>query len=203
MTAPRKRCRMSSFALALRKIESPVRASAFLNWDWGSQRDEENVSTESAPTQEDARIPHPHAIESRSGRLGAPSTQRPSPTLCVTTPRRAQRFLPGERLRQGKDIRRAYQEGQRVVCRFFVAFVRPRSAGPLRLGVVASRRVGGAVARNRAKRLMREVFRLRKPGREVSADVVLVARGPIVKARYRDVETAFVRNVGKLLEKTP
>lgn len=111
--------------------------------------------------------------------------------------------MPGERLRRGKDIQRAYQEGARLVCRFFVAFVVPRGAGPLRLGVVASRRVGGAVARNRAKRLLREVFRLRRPAREVSADVVLVARASIAKARLRDVETAYVRNVGKLLEKTP
>ncbi len=88
-----------------------------------------------------------------------------------------------------------------MVCRFFVAFVVARGAGPLRLGVVASRRVGGALARNRAKRLLREVFRKGRPCREVSADVVLVARGAIVKARYEDVETAYVRNVGELLAK--
>ena len=121
----------------------------------------------------------------------------------MTTTRRGQHILPGERLRYGKDFRKAYEEGQRLVCRFFVAFVVPRAAGPLRLGVVASRRVGGAVARNRAKRLLREVFRLRRPRREVSADIVLVARAPIVKARYQDVETAYVRNVGKVIEKIP
>lgn len=121
----------------------------------------------------------------------------------MTTTRRKERFLPGDRLRHGKEFRKAYQEGQRLVCRFFVAFIVRRGAGPLRLGVVASRRVGGAVARNRAKRLLREVFRRRRPRREVSADVVLVARGSIVTARYQDVETAYVRNVGKVLEKIP
>ena len=80
------------------------------------------------------------------------------------------------------------------MCRYFVAFV---------AGVVASRRVGSAVARNRAKRLLREVFRRRKPKRETSADIVLVARGPIAKARYEDVEVAYVKNVGRLLEKIP
>ena len=90
-----------------------------------------------------------------------------------------------------------------MVCRFFVAFVVTNRAGPLRLGVVASRRVGGAVTRNRAKRLLREVFRLRRPSREVSADVVLVARGPIGRARYQDVDAAYVRSLGRLLEKIP
>jgi ribonuclease P protein component len=121
----------------------------------------------------------------------------------VTTPRRGQGFLPGERIRQGKEFQRAYQEGRRLVCRFFVAFVIPNRSGPLRLGVVASRRVGGAVTRNRAKRLLREVFRRGRPSREVSADVVLVARGPIGRARYQDVEGEYIRYLGKLLEKIP
>jgi len=182
-----------------------VRANAFvgLREVQEQKNNEENLSTESAPAQKDARFPHPHAIQGWEGRLGTPSAQRPLSTRCVTTTRRGQHVLPGERLRHGKDFKKAYQEGQRLVCRFFVAFVVPRGAGPLRLGVVASRRVGGAVARNRAKRLLREVFRLRRPRREVSADIVLVARGPIVTARYQDVETAYVRNVGKLIEKIP
>ncbi len=197
---------MLSFVLVLRKrnreCERTHRCDGE-NKEPKSLKNEENVSTESAPAQKDARVPHPHAIQGWEGCLGASSAQRPSATRCVTTTRRRQRFLPGERLRHGKDFRKAYQEGQRLVCRFFVAFVVPRSAGPLRVGVVASRRVGGAVARNRAKRLLREVFRLRRPRREVSADVGLVARGSIAKARYQDVETAYVRNVGKVLEKIP
>lgn len=73
----------------------------------------------------------------------------------------------------------------------------------MRLGVVASRRVGGAVTRNRAKRLLREVFRRRRPRRDVSADVVLVARAAIARATFEEVDAAYARNVGKLLEKIP
>ena len=50
---------------------------------------------------------------------------------------------------------------------------------------------------------MKEVFRKRRPGREPSADVVLVARASIKDAEYDAVEAAYVRSVGRLLEKTP
>jgi ribonuclease P protein component len=86
---------------------------------------------------------------------------------------------------------------------YFVAFVLERSDGPLRLGVVASRKVGDAVSRNRAKRLLREAFRQNKPRRGVSADLVLVARRAIVDASVAEVEASFSRAVGRVLEKIP
>lgn len=87
------------------------------------------------------------------------------------------------------------------MCRNFVAFVLRRSDGCLRLGVVASRRVGGAVARNRAKRMLREAFRRGTRLRPVPADVVLVARRNIVGSRYADVASEYAARVGKLLER--
>jgi ribonuclease P protein component len=55
--------------------------------------------------------------------------------------------------------------------------------GPARAALVASRRVGGAVARNRARRLLREAWRVLAPGVEEGHDLVLVARGPFGRAR--------------------
>ena len=106
-------------------------------------------------------------------------------------------------MRRKSDFDRVYNEGKRVVSPFFVAFVLPKADGPLRVGVVASRKVGGAVARNRAKRLLREAFRRNRPQRDVAVDVVLVARGSIVRAPFRDVDVALARNVRRLLEKIP
>jgi ribonuclease P protein component len=83
----------------------------------------------------------------------------------------------------------------------FVAFVLVRKDGGLRVGFVASRKVGGAVSRNRAKRLLREVFRRQAPAVELPVDIVLVARGPILDAAYEDVEAQYLRGVGRWFEK--
>ena len=58
-----------------------------------------------------------------------------------------------------------------------------------RIGVVASKRIGNAVERNRAKRRLREVFRLNRHDFQNNVDVVLVARSAILKAKWEDIET--------------
>ena len=54
--------------------------------------------------------------------------------------------------------------------------------GPARLGIAATRKMGAAVERNRAKRLVRELFRHNKPA--LAVDVVVVPRREILEARY-------------------
>jgi ribonuclease P protein component len=54
--------------------------------------------------------------------------------------------------------------------------------GPSRAALVTGRRAGGAVARNRARRLLREAWRTLGPRVEAGHDLVLVARGPFGRA---------------------
>ncbi len=62
-----------------------------------------------------------------------------------------------------------------------------------RLGIIASRRVGGAVQRNRAKRLIRELFRLNKPA-ESGWDLVVIPKTDLLDADFTAIEADF-RNI--------
>lgn len=67
----------------------------------------------------------------------------------------------------------------------------------MRLGVVASKRVGPAVWRNRAKRRLREAFRLNRPDFQGKVDVVLVARRAVVNADWDDLVAELNRLAGQ------
>ena len=72
------------------------------------------------------------------------------------------RFRPQDRIRKRSEYQTIYDKGQRIPAPLFVLFVMRNAAGRARLGVTMTRRIGGAVKRNRAKRLVREVFRRHK-----------------------------------------
>jgi len=66
-----------------------------------------------------------------------------------------------------------------------------------RLGIIASRRFGGAVDRNRAKRRIREVFRRNRASLPKGIDLVVLPRTALLKASFSSLEQNFVAAVGK------
>jgi ribonuclease P protein component len=81
------------------------------------------------------------------------------------------------RLSRSAEFERVYRQGRSSANRHLVlyAFPNPATERP-RLGLSVSRKVGGAIERNRVKRLLREAFARAEAGLEPGQDVVLVAR---------------------------
>jgi ribonuclease P protein component len=101
-----------------------------------------------------------------------------------------------ERLRRGAEFRRAFRRGLRLDGPLFLLLAVDNQLGHGRLGLVASRRLGGAALRNRAKRLLREGFRRNKP--DGGVDLVLVPKPGIAKRRYAEVERELRERLGRL-----
>lgn len=95
------------------------------------------------------------------------------------------------RLRRTSDVRRVYDKGRSWAHPLLVLVAWPNGLNFSRVGVTASRKVGGAVARNRAKRLLREAARCLYPQFEDGWDVMLVARARILEAKEPQVEEAL------------
>jgi ribonuclease P protein component len=103
-----------------------------------------------------------------------------------------QRLRPSEHLRRPRDYQRVFQHGTKLVAPLFVLYVLPTSVPRSRLGLAVSRRVGGAVVRNRVKRRLRELFRRHKFLLSPACDVVFVARQGAAKASLEEYTRQFL-----------
>ena len=101
-------------------------------------------------------------------------------------------------LKQNYEFRRLYQKGSSAVGGSMVLYCRKNRLGHNRLGVTVSVKLGGAVVRNRARRRLREVYRLNSPRLRQGWDIVLVARGRTLTARWPELNETFLRLCRKL-----
>lgn len=86
------------------------------------------------------------------------------------------RFPLRMRIRRPLDFKRAYSDGRRTDDGGLVVYARSNELLHPRLGISIGRRVGGAVVRNRIKRLLREAFRLEQHAIGAGVDLVVVVR---------------------------
>jgi ribonuclease P protein component len=80
------------------------------------------------------------------------------------------------------------REGRRRTTAHFIVLQRPKPAGPSRIGITTSRKIGHAPDRNRVRRLVREFFRRHHLALRQAADVVVIARSGAPLLALRDVE---------------
>jgi ribonuclease P protein component len=101
-----------------------------------------------------------------------------------------QRLAPAERVRRRPEFERAYDTGVRVHGRFMTLFVVPNGMEASRLGVAATRKLGSAVERNRAKRVSRELFRRHKI--TAGLDIIVVPRREMLDASFATLESDYL-----------
>jgi ribonuclease P protein component len=123
---------------------------------------EANLSAEQPPSRKNARIQGQDVNQERSPHLeeaaGQGAQTSDAVALLVGQDLQPTKVL---RLQNSEEFRRVYEGGRRFDGSWMTVFVLPNSLGFNRLGITASRKVArSAVKRNRAKRLLREAFRL-------------------------------------------
>ena len=94
-------------------------------------------------------------------------------------------------LNQNKDFRSLYYRGRSKVSPYLVIYVRKNRFGYNRIGITTGKKLGGAVQRNRCRRLIREAYRLLSPQIQGYWDIVFVARTRTVNASMQQVKHAM------------
>lgn len=112
----------------------------------------------------------------------------------------SQSFTRNLRLRKRSEFQSVQDRGRRVSGRHMTLLALPNTLGVDRLGVIASRRLGGAVTRNRAKRRVREMFRLAEPdrGQAQPLDIVVIPKRELTTGLFATVQSEFHAAIRKL-----
>lgn len=104
-----------------------------------------------------------------------------------------------ERVRRRADYQQIYDRGAKVHGKLLTLFTLSNNLTFGRLGIAATKKIGGAVVRNRAKRLIREVFRRNKlaPG----FDVVVIPKREMIDASLTAIEAEFRNTLERSLRR--
>ncbi len=163
---------------------------------------EENISTEQSPPRQKARLSRTNGDQKRSCSDQTPPSERTqkinsSPLLSLSFPKE-------DRLLKRADFLRVYEKGKRFEGRFMTVFILPASLDRHRVGITATKKaIGKAHERNRAKRLLRESFRLSRAelaAIETKYDWVLNARRPLLNVRLEKTLAEFRQIAAKIAE---
>lgn len=125
--------------------------------------------------------------------LQATASQRPISPPVATAPKAKKR--PVVTLRLNKEFRTLYYHGASFVHPLLVTYVRKNRAGAPRVGITTGKKAGGAVQRNRCRRIIREAWRALLPRLNKPVDVVFVARAHTAEAKTPDIRRAMEQHL--------
>jgi ribonuclease P protein component len=172
-------------------------------------RREAHLSTQQSSPQEEPRFPGPHANASGPGHSGSAPAQGPYPSERLVMDRHAlpsggqcrhQRLRRQHRLRRRADYLRCYRQGRKRHGNLATLHYHPNDEPEARLGITASRKVGKAVRRQKAKRRIREIFR-RWNGRFSlpPLDIVVHLRPEAGRAEFKALEAELHHLLAQLV----
>lgn len=94
------------------------------------------------------------------------------------------------RMQKKANFQNVFAIGQSYASRYAVIYI--MRGKPAKYGIIASKKIGNAVKRNRAKRLLRESIRLNMDGLKLDCQMVIIARAAINGASFQEVEKSVV-----------
>jgi len=166
---------------------------------------EENISTKQSKTRQKARVSGTHGDKKRASSAETPQSEGPKASnsaalLGFSYPKEA-------RLRKRAEFLRVYEQGTRIEGRYVTVFILPNRLERHRVGITATRKaIGKAHDRNRAKRLLREAFRLSKIElieAKPFCDWVLNARRALLRVKLEKPLEEFREIIRRAAKVTP
>ena len=110
-------------------------------------------------------------------------------------------ITPKERIRKQREFSLIYKKGNRYRGKYFITIYLPNDGGHSRVAVVAGKKIGNAVKRNKAKRWIRALYRRNKNLLKESIDLIFIARENITKAPRKDLQKDYIKAIEHIYQK--
>ncbi len=162
------------------------------NFERRETRDEKNLSAQKTPQTESTRLPRKNGYQKR------PQSSRSKKSQRQKTPQLLINLMRIISIKRNNDFLRLYRRGRSAADSHFICYVAPNRLGKVRLGITTSKKIGKAVARNRARRVLRAAFREVLPKIREGQDIILVARTKTTFSKSTALTPILTAQLGKL-----